>query len=66
MLSGQGRRVFRILIMVLNIVVAIISFRRGETVIGIVFIIAAGLLLYRLARPSSDGRGRDDQTPPHP
>ena len=66
MLTGRTLRIFRIVIVVLNIVVAVVSFRRGDTSAMVIAIAVAVLFLIQLARSSSDGRGRgrDDRTPP--
>ena len=66
MLTGRTQRTFRIAIVVINILVAVASFRRGDTSAMVVAIAVAALFLIQLARSSSDGRGRgrDDRTPP--
>ena len=66
MLTGRTLRIFRIVIVVLNIVVAVVSFRRGDTLAMVVAIAVAVLFLIQVIRPSIDGKGgdRDDRTPP--
>lgn len=66
MLSGRNRRVFLLFIVVLNIVVTVLSVRRGDTTIAIIFAAAAALVLYQLVRLSTGGKDgdRDDRTPP--
>jgi len=53
-------------VVVLNVMVAVVSFRRGDTSAMVIAIAVAALFLIQLARSSSDGRGRgrDDRTPP--
>ena len=53
-------------IVVLNIMVTVLSVRRGDTAIAIIFAAAAVLIVYQLIRPSIGGKGgdRDDWTPP--
>ena len=65
-LSGRNRRIFLLFIVVLNIVVTVLSVRRGDTAIAIIFAAAAVLIVYQLIRPSIGGKGgdRDDRTPP--
>mgnify|MGYP001022301732 FL=1 len=66
MLTGRTLRIFRIVIVVLNIVVAVVSFRRGDTLAMVIAIAVAALFLIQVIRPSIDGKGgdRDDRTPP--
>ena len=66
MLTGRTLRIFRIAIVVLNIVVAVVSFRRGDTLAMVIAIAVAALFLIQVIRPSIDGKGgdRDDRTPP--
>ncbi|WP_167148418.1 hypothetical protein [Actinomyces sp. ZJ308] len=64
MFSDRGRRIFRIFIVVLNCVVAVISFRRGDVAIAGLFIAVAALILYQLIRSSSDGGDDGDRRPP--
>ena len=66
MLTGRTLRIFRIAIVVLNIVVAVVSFRRGDTLAMVIAIAVAVLFLIQVIRPSIDGKGgdRDDRTPP--
>jgi len=65
-LTGRTLRIFRIVIVVLNIVVAVVSFRRGDTLAMVIAIAVAVLFLIQVIRPSIDGKGgdRDDRTPP--
>ena len=66
MLTGRTLRIFRIVIVVLNIVVAVVSFRRGDPLAMVIAIAVAVLFLIQVIRPSIDGKGgdRDDRTPP--
>ena len=66
MLTGRTLRIFRIVIVVLNIVVAVVSFRRGDTLAMVIAIAVAALFLIQVIRPSIGGRrdDRDDRTPP--
>ena len=66
MLTGRTLRIFRIVIVVLNIGVAVVSFRRGDTLAMVIAIAVAVLFLIQVIRPSIDGKGgdRDDRTPP--
>ena len=65
-LTGRTLRIFRIVIVVLNIVVAVLSVRRGDTAVAVISIAVAVLFLIQVIRPSIDGKGgdRDDRTPP--
>ena len=64
--GGRNRRIFLMCIVVLNITVAVLSVRRGDTAIAIIFAAAAVLIVYQLIRTSIGGEGgdRDDRTPP--
>ena len=66
MLSGRNRRIFLLFIVVLNIVVTVLSIRRGDTAAAVVAIAVAALFLYQLIRPFVGGKDddRDDRTPP--
>ena len=66
MLTGRTQRTFRIAIVVINILVAVASFRRGDTSAMVIAIAVAVLFLIQVIRPSIDGKGgdRDDRTPP--
>ena len=65
-MSERTLRIIRIVGVVLNVMVAVVSFRRGDTSAMVIAIAVAALFLIQLARSSSDGRGRgrDDRTPP--
>jgi len=65
-LTGRTLRIFRIVIVVLNIVVAVLSVRRGDTAGAGISLAVAGPFLVPGGRPSLDGKGgdRDDRTPP--
>lgn len=65
-MSERTLRIIRIAVVVLNVMVAAVSFRRGDTSAMVIAIAVAALFLIQLARSSSDGRGRgrDDRTPP--
>ncbi len=64
MLSDRGRRIFRIFIVVLNCVVAVVSFRRGDMVLAVVFTGVALAFLGQLMRSSSGGNDDGDRRPP--
>ena len=66
MLSGRNRRIFLMCIVVLNIMVTVLSVRRGDTAVAVISIAVAVLFLIQVLRPSIDGKGgdRDDRTPP--
>ena len=69
MLSARNRRIFLMCIVVLNIMVTVLSVRRGDTAIAIIVAAAAVLIVFQLIRPSIGGKGgdrddRDDRTPP--
>ena len=59
-LSGRNRRIFLLFIVVLNIVVTVLSVRRGDTIIAILFAAAAVLILFQLIRLASRGDDDDD------
>lgn len=59
-LSGRNRRIFLLFIVVLNIVVTVLSVRRGDTIIAILFAAAAVLVLFQLIRLASRGDDDDD------
>ena len=66
MLTGRTLRIFRIVIVVLNIVVAVVSFRRGDTLAMVIAIAVAVLFLIQVIRPTFGSRSteHDDRTPP--
>ena len=66
MLSGRTLRILRIVAVVLNVMVAVVSFRRGDTSAMVIAIAVAALFLYQLIRPFVGGKDddRDDRTPP--
>ena len=66
MLTGRTLRIFRIVIVVLNIVVAVVSFRRGDTSAMVIAIALAALFLIQVIRPTFGSRSteHDDRTPP--
>lgn len=66
MLSGRTLRILRIVAVVLNVMVAVVSFRRGDTSAMVIAIALAALFLYQLIRPFVGGKDddRDDRTPP--
>ena len=66
MLTGRTLRTFRIAIVVINILVAVASFRRGDTSAMVIAIAVAAIFLYLLILPFVGGRDddRDDRTPP--
>ena len=65
-MSERTLRIFRIAVVVLNVMVAVVSFRRGDTSAMVIAIAVAALFLYLLIRPFVGGRDddRDDRTPP--
>lgn len=66
MLSGRTLRILRIVAVVLNVMVAVVSFRWGDTSAMVIAIALAALFLYQLIRPFVGGKDddRDDRTPP--
>ena len=66
MLTGRTLRIFRIVIVVLNIVVAVLSVRRGDTAVAVISIAVAVLFLIQVIRPTFGSRSteHDDRTPP--
>ena len=65
-MSERTLRIFRIAVVVLNVMVAVASFRRGDTSAMVIAIAVAAIFLYLLIRPFVGGRDddRDDRTPP--
>ena len=65
-MSERTLRIIRIAVLVLNVMVAVVSFRRGDTLAMVIAIAVAVLFLIQVIRPSIDGKGgdRDDRTPP--
>ena len=66
MLSGRTLRIIRIVVVVLNVMVAVVSFRRGDTLAMVIAIAVAALFLIQVIRPFIGGGrdDRDDRTPP--
>ena len=66
MLTDRALRILRIVAVVLNIMVTVLSIRRGDTAAAVVAIAVAALFLYQLIRPLVGGKDadRDDRTPP--
>ena len=66
MLTDRALRILRIVAVVLNIVVTVLSIRRGDTAAAVVAIAVAALFLYQLIRPLVGGKDddRDDRTSP--
>ena len=66
MLTDRALRILRIVAVVLNIMVTVLSIRRGDTAAAVVAIAVAALVLYQLIRPFVGGKDddRDDRTPP--
>ena len=64
-MSERTLRIFRIAVVVLNVMVAVVSFRRGDTLAMVIAIAVAVLFLYQLIRPFVGGKDddRDDQPP---
>ena len=65
-MSERTLRILRIVAVVLNVMVAVVSFRRGDTSAMVIAIAVAALFLYQLIRPFVGGKddARDDRTPP--
>lgn len=65
-MSERTLRIFRIAVVVLNVMVAVASFRRGDTSAMVIAIAVAAIFLYLLIRPFVGGRDddRDNRTPP--
>ncbi|PKY74434.1 hypothetical protein JJJ14_11740 [Actinomyces sp. HMT 175] len=65
-MSERTLRIIRIVVVVLNVMVAVVSFRRGDTSAMVIAIAVAALFLYQLIRPFVGGKDddRDDRTPP--
>ena len=53
-MSERTLRIIRIVVVVLNVMVAVVSFRRGDTSAMVIAIAVAALFLIQLARSSSD------------
>ena len=66
MLTGRTLRILRIVVVVLNVMVAVVSFRRGDTLVMVIAIAVAVLFLYQLIRPFVGDKDVDcdDRTPP--
>jgi len=64
--SERTLRILRIVAVVLNVMVAVVSFRRGDALAMVIAIAVAALFLYQLIRPFVGGKDddRDDRTPP--
>ena len=65
-MSERTLRIFRIAVVVLNVMVAVVSFRRGDTLAMVIAIAVAALFLIQVIRPFIGGGrdDRDDRTPP--
>ena len=65
-MSERTLRIIRIVVVVLNVMVAVASFRRGDTLAMVIAIAVAVLFLYQLIRPFVGGKDVDcdDRTPP--
>ena len=65
-MSERTLRIFRIAVVVVNVMVAVASFRRGDTSAMVIAIAVAAIFLYLLIRPFVGGRDddRDNRTPP--
>ena len=65
-MSERTLRILRIVAVVLNVMVAVVSFRRGDALAMVIAIAVAALFLYQLNRPFVGGKDddRDDRTPP--
>ena len=66
MLTDRALRILRIVAVVLNIMVTVLSIRRGDTTAAVVAIAVAALFLYQLIRPFVGDKDVDcdDRTPP--
>ena len=64
-MSERTLRISRIVVVVLNVMVAVVSFRRGDTSAMVIAIAVAVLFLYQLIRPFVGGKDIDcdDRTP---
>ena len=65
-MSERTLRIIRIVVVVLNVMVAVVSFRRGDTLAMVIAIAVAALFLIQVIRPFIGGGrdDRDDRTPP--
>ena len=65
-MSERSLRIIRIVVVVLNVMVAVVSFRRGDTLAMVIAIAVAALFLIQVIRPFIGGGrdDRDDRTPP--
>ena len=65
-MSERTLRIIRIVVVVLNVMVAVVSFRRGDTLAMVIAIAVAVLFLYQLIRPFVGDKDVDcdDRTPP--
>ena len=65
-MSERTLRIIRIVVVVLYVMVAVASFRRGDTLAMVIAIAVAVLFLYQLIRPFVGDKDVDcdDRTPP--
>ncbi|OLO63142.1 hypothetical protein BKH23_03795 [Actinomyces oris] len=65
-MSERTLRIIRIVVVVLNVMVAVVSFRRGDTLAMVIAIALAALFLIQVIRPTFGSRSteHDDRTPP--
>ena len=65
-MSERTLRIIRIVVVVLNVMVAVASFRRGDTLAMVIAIALAALFLIQVIRPTFGSRSteHDDRTPP--
>lgn len=65
-MSERTLRIIRIVVVVLNVMVAVVSFRWGDTLAMVIAIAVAVLFLYQLIRPFVGDKDVDcdDRTPP--
>nr|WP_315200177.1 hypothetical protein [Actinomyces oris] len=65
-MSERTLRIIRIVVVVLNVMVAVASFRRGDTLAMVIAIAVAVFFLYQLIRPFVGDKDVDcdDRTPP--
>ena len=66
MLSERTLRILWLVAVVLNVMVAVVSFRRGDTSAMVIAIVLAVLFLIQVIRPTFGSRStkHDDRTPP--
>ena len=65
-MSERTLRILWLVAVVLNVMVAVVSFRRGDTLAMVIAIAVAVLFLIQVVRPTFGSRStkHDDRTPP--